>query len=278
MSNHVQGKVIVITGAASGFGASLALKTAQMGAKVVGADINAEGGKKVFEEITKEGFEGKFIETDVTKKEQVEAMIQFAVKEYGRVDTLVNIAGIMPLAFFKDHKEALPAWERCIDINTKGTLYGICAVYDQMVAQGYGHIINLDSIYGNWPSRGAGVYGMTKNGNGFLADALRLETKGVIECTTVRPTGCRPTGLTKSVVNPDAIEGILIESKLREYQQIEASVEAGEDTEYNNPDSPKYFVLSADLLVDSMIYCINQPKGVNISDITVRATGEYYMI
>ena len=80
------------------------------------------------------------------------------------------------------------------------------------------------------------------------------------------------------MVNPKAIEGILVESSLDDYFAIEQSINEGKESEYSDPESMKYFVLSADILVDSMIYCINQPLGVSISDITVRATGEYYMI
>lgn len=278
MKNYVDGKVIVITGASDGFGRSLAQKTAEMGAKVVCAARREEKLKEIVDGIKAKGQSAEYVVTDVSDRKQVEHMIDFAVKTYGAVDVLVNNAGIMPLAFFEDHHKAIDKWERCIDTNTKGTLFGICAVYDQMIKQGHGHIINLDSIYGNWPSRGAAVYGMTKNGNGFLADALRLESKGKINVTTVRPTGCRPTGLTGQVVNPKAIEGILVESSLDDYFAIEQSINEGKESEYSDPESMKYFVLSADILVDSMIYCINQPLGVSISDITVRATGEYYMI
>lgn len=76
--------------------------------------------------------------TDVSKEEDVFAMAKFAVDTYGCIDVLVNNAGTMPLANFAQHKEALKAWNTCIDTNLKGTLYGICAVYDQMIAQGRG--------------------------------------------------------------------------------------------------------------------------------------------
>ena len=100
---------------------------------------------------------------------------------------MVNNAGVMPLAFYADHADAGAAWERCIDINIKGVLNGIVAVYDQMIAQGRGHIVNLSSIYGNFPVAGAGVYGASKAAVNFLSEALRVEAQGRIKVTVVKP-------------------------------------------------------------------------------------------
>src|SRR5580700_10816710 len=101
-----------------------------------------------------------------------------AVETYSAIDVLVNNAGIMPLAFFADHSAASEAWDRCIDVNLKGVLHGISAVYDQMIAQGRGHVVNISSIYGNAGVEGAGVYSATKAAVTALSDSLRVEAAG----------------------------------------------------------------------------------------------------
>ncbi len=90
---------------------------------------------------------------------------------------MINNAGIMPLAFFSDHAEAHAAWLRCIDINIKGVLNGQVAAYDTMIEQGRGHIVNVSSIYGNFPVTGAAVYGATKAAVNFLSESLRVEAR-----------------------------------------------------------------------------------------------------
>lgn len=277
MSNYVKDKVIIITGTSSGFGKILAEKTADLGAKVVCAARREDRLKELVSAIKAKGQEAAYVVTDVTDKAQVQNMIDFAVKTYGRVDVLVNNSGTMPLAFFADHEKALESWENCIDVNLKGMLYGICAVYDQMMEQGQGHVINLSSIYGNGPVVGSAVYGLTKYGAGFLADALRQETKGKIRVTTIRPTGAA-TELSGSVINPLAVKGIT-PNLYEDYLEISKKIAEGKaDPDYLDPESIKYFSLHPEYLVDAIIYSINQPMGVSISDITVRASGDYLML
>lgn len=90
--------------------------------------------------------------------------------------------------FFAQHEKGLDKWEACIGISNKGTLYGICAVYDQMIAQGKGQVINVSSIYANYPLAGAGVYQVAKMGVQYLADSLRSECQGKIKVSTISPT------------------------------------------------------------------------------------------
>ena len=273
-ANYVKGKVIIVTGASSGFGQILAVKTAKMGAKVICAARSEAKLQKLVEEIKADGGCAEYIVTDVTVMEQVQAMADFAVATYGRIDVLVNNAGTMPLAFFSDHEKALDKWDQCIDINLKGVLHGICAVYDQMMAQGEGQIINTSSVYGNGPVEGSAVYGMTKSGIGFMSDALRVETKGKIRVTTIRPTGCA-TNLSSTVVNPLAAKGILA-NVFDEAMSLSVQIAQGTaDPAYSDPESIKYNSLNPEYLVDAMIYAINQPMGVSISDVTVRASGDF---
>ena len=134
--NYIQGKVVVITGASSGFGKETAKKAAELGGKVVLAARRDNLLKEIVQEIREAGGEASYIKTDVRVKEQVEAMIRFAVDTYGAVDVLVNDAGTMPLAWFHEHEQAMEAWEQSIATAINGTLYGISAVYDQMIKQG----------------------------------------------------------------------------------------------------------------------------------------------
>jgi len=128
-----------------------------------------------------------------------------AVDQFGAIDVMVNNAGVMPLSFYADHAEAASAWDRCIDINLKGVLHGIIVVHDQMIEQGRGHIVNISSIYGNYPVAGAAVYGATKAAVNVLSEALRQESQGRIKVTTIRPTGVPTTGLGAGVINPAAV-------------------------------------------------------------------------
>lgn len=141
-----------------------------MGGKIVLAARSEEKLKETVAEIKAAGGEASYIVTDVAKKDDVFAMAKFAVDTYGRIDVLVNNAGTMPLAFFSEHEQALDKWEQCIDISIKGTIFGISAVYDQMIKQGRGQVINVSSIYANFPVAGAGVYQVAKMGVQYLVN------------------------------------------------------------------------------------------------------------
>ncbi len=160
--------------------------------------------KEVVNGIKKQNNQAEYIDTEVRIKEQVENMAEFALDKFGAIDILINNAGTMPLAFFADHEKAYDAWERCLDINLKGTLNGICAVYDTMIQQGRGHIVNVSSIYVNYPVTGAGVYQATKTGIRYMSDSLRQEAQGKIKVTTVNPTGTLGIKLGAGIINPAA--------------------------------------------------------------------------
>ena len=201
MSKYLKDKVIIVTGAASGFGRLISEKCAAGGAKVVGVDVNAESLNEVFGGIGAAGFQGTAHVADVADMVQVKAAAQHAVDTYGRIDVIVNNAGVMPLAFFADHERAWEKWHKAIDINIKGVVNGISAVYDTMIEQGRGHVVNISSIYGNAGTEGSGVYSATKAAVDVLSDSLRVETQGRIKVTTVKPTGVLGTNLASGVVN-----------------------------------------------------------------------------
>ncbi|MEP6343746.1 MAG: SDR family oxidoreductase [Maricaulaceae bacterium] len=276
--NHIENRVIVITGAAGGFGRIVACKAAQLGAQIVVVDINEDGLNDTFQTIASDGGNAISCYADVTDAADMMRVMSDAVEAYGRVDVLVNNAGIMPLAFLSDHAKAMEAWSRCIDINFKGVLNGIAAAHDHMIKQGRGHIINISSIYGNTPVAGSAVYGATKAAVNFLSESLRQESLGKIKVTTIRPTGVVATGLSATVVDPNASIGSLGVHMKDYVNRITSIFEGTGRDEWTDSENIEYLMLSPDLLADQIIYAINQPWGVSIGDITVRASGDMFLI
>lgn len=277
MSNYLTGKVIIVTGAGGGFGKLIAEKCAAGGAKVVGTDINGEGLSEVFEGIRAAGGEGTAHVADVTNLVQVKEAAQKAIDTYGAIDVLVNNAGVMPLAYFADHERAWEKWHRAIDINIKGVVNGIAAVYDQMIAQGRGHVVNISSIYGNGGVEGAGVYSATKVAVTALSDALRVETAGKIKVTTIKPTGVLGTNLASTVVNETAIMGLVGQKGAQFVENLTNLQSGGLRPEQMDVDSPEYWLITPHDLTDAVVHVIDQPWGICLSDVTVRASGENYV-
>lgn len=278
VANRVAGKVIVVTGAGSGFGRLVSCKAAALGAQVVCGDIDARGLGETARLIESAGGAAATRVTDVTRYADLQALAATALERFGRIDVMVNNAGTMPLAFFADHERALAAWERCLDVNIKGVLYGMLAVHDTMLAQGRGHIVNLSSIYGNFPVVGAGVYGATKAAVNMLSEALRMESQGRIKVTIVKPTGVPATALAGGIVNPAAIVGILGHNAASYGQKMQAMAAGQLPAQDTDPDSITYVALEPEFLADQIIHAINQPWGVSVGDITVRAAGDGYIL
>ena len=278
MKSHVEGKVIIITGAAGGFGRLVAQKTANLGARIVAADVNEADLETICASIAAEGGTALAVRADVTSPTDMRALAEQAVARFGAIDVMVNNAGVMPLAFYADHADAAEAWDRCIDINLKGVLHGIAAVYDTMIEQGRGHIVNLSSIYGNYPVAGAAVYGATKAAVNVLSESLRQESQGKIKVTTIRPTGVPATGLGSGIVNPAAIRGILGQNEASFMETLGQLLSENPPAALIDPEQIGYYVLSPELLADQIVYAIDQPWGVSISDLTVRASGDVYVI
>lgn len=278
MTDHLSGKVVVVTGAAGGFGRLVSLKSAARGARLVCGDVDAAELTRTVEQIAEAGGEALAVPTDVTDLGQMQALARRAVERFDRLDVLVNNAGTMPLAFYADHAEAMSAWNRCIDVNFRGVLNGIVAVYDQMLRQGRGHVVNVSSIYGNFPVAGAGVYGATKAAVNFLSESLRIEAQGKIKVTTVRPTGVPGTGLGAGIVNPEAIVGILGHKAPAYLQMMQAHLAGELPAAHADPDSIEYYALAPEHLAEQIVYAIDQPWGISIGDITVRASGDAYLL
>ena len=278
MSDYIKDKVIVITGAGGGFGRLVSQKAARLGARLVCGDIDETALQTTVADILAAGGQAVGLRTDVTDLAQMSALASLAVAQFGRIDVMINNAGIMPLAFHADHAAAASLWHRCIDINIKGVLNGIMAVYDHMIAQGQGHVINISSIYGNFPVAGAGVYGATKAAVNFLSESLRVESQGKIKVTTVKPTGVPGTGLGSGVVNPAAIVGILGQNA-GSYLEVMGALASGTlPPALTDPQSIGYCALDPAFIADAVLHAINQPWGVSIGEVTVRATGDGYIL
>lgn len=264
----------MITGAAGGFGALLALRCLERGACVVALDLD----EAALTAAIGPSERCLIRRADVTNITDLTEAVAAGVEAFGGIDVLVNNAGIMPLAFFRDHAEAVEAWTRCIDVNIKGVLNGIIAVHDQMISAGRGHVVNLSSIYGNAAVAGSAVYGATKAAVNQLSESLRLESQGKIKVTVVKPTGVPGTGLGGGVINPSAIEGIL-GANYEAYMGTMGQIAAGSaDPALVSKDAIEYAALDPETLVEQILFAMDQPWGVVISEITVRAANDRYVI
>lgn len=278
MGEHIAGKSIVITGAGGGFGSLVATKAAALGASVTLGDIDIAAAQGVADAIVASGGKAQAVAVDVRDLVQVKSLVAAALDAWGAVDVMINNAGIMPLAFFSDHEAAYPAWERCIDINIKGVLNGMVAAYDPMIAAGRGQIVNLSSIYGNFPVIGAAVYGASKSAVNFLSESLRVESRGKIKVTTIKPTGVPSTGLSGTVVNQAAGIGIVAHNMPDFMEMVGQMTEGTFPSDRLDPEAMDYASLAPEHIADAVIHAINQPWGVSISEVTVRAAGDHFIL
>ena len=277
MTDHIAGKVIVVTGAASGFGRLVAMKAIARGARVVGGDLDEHGLAETLAAVSNPDAMA-VLRTDVTRPEDMQALVALAAERFGAIDVMVNNAGTMPLAFFSDHETAMDAWNRCIDVNFRGVLNGMVAAHDPMLAAGRGQIVNLSSIYGNFPTVGGAVYGATKAAVDFLSESFRQEARGRIKVTVVKPTGVPATNLAGGVVNPEAPIGIWGHFAATDLPRYEAMAAGQLPARELDPESIEYFVLAPEYIADAILHVIDQPWGVSIGSITVRASGDGYVL
>lgn len=242
----IKNKVVVITGASSGIGEETAKLLAQDGAKVVLAARRAEQLKRIVAEIKAAGGDAVYKTTDVTDQEEVQALIDFTVEEFGGVDVLFNNAGIMPTS----PVSALEVnnWKKTVDINLMGVLYGVAAVMPIFTKQKYGQLITTSSVAGIKAFSGAGVYGATKFAVRNLMEVIRMES--VEEGTNIRTTTLYPaainTGLLNSITNEAAKE----------------KMQAHYDAVGITPDAVARVVK----------FAIDQPVDVNVSEFTIYPT------
>jgi NADP-dependent 3-hydroxy acid dehydrogenase YdfG len=193
MTNEITGKVIVITGASSGMGQAAARHLAAKGASVVLGARRADRLEALAAEIVEADGKATAVATDVTKRADVQTLVDTAVETYGRIDVLINNAGVMPLSPLERLK--VDEWDQMIDVNLKGVLYGVAAALPHMKEQKAGHIINLSSGAGHKLFGGSAVYSATKFGVRAISERLRQEVKPYNIRTTIISPGAVKTEL-----------------------------------------------------------------------------------
>ena len=206
MSNNIEGKVVVITGASSGLGEATARLLSEQGATVVLGARRVERLQSLADELTRTGGKALAVATDVTDRDQVLRLVDEAVRTYGRIDVMINNAGLMPQAPLERFQ--IDEWDRMIDVNIKGVLYGIAAALPHMQRQKSGHFVNVSSVAGHKVGPGFAVYAATKFAVRALSEGLRQEVKPYNIRTTVLSPGAVATELPNSVTDPSAAERI----------------------------------------------------------------------
>jgi NADP-dependent 3-hydroxy acid dehydrogenase YdfG len=238
--DNIRNKIVAITGASSGIGEATALRLARDGAKVVIGARRVAQLEDLAARIRDEGGDALVHKLDVTRRDEVEAFVRAAVDAHGRLDVLVNNAGIMPLSYMSDLK--VDEWERMVDVNIKGVLYGIAAALPVMRAQGAGHIVNVSSIAGRLVFATSAVYCATKFAVHALSDGLRMESEDV-RVTTIAP-GATESELADHISDPAVRQSV--------------------DENFRSRAIP------ADAIAGAIAYAIAQPPEVDVNEIVVR--------
>jgi NADP-dependent 3-hydroxy acid dehydrogenase YdfG len=241
---NIKGKVVVITGASSGFGKITAEYLSERGAAVALGARSTDKIEAIAKSITEKGGKALAVTTDVTDKDQVKNLVDAAVKEFGKVDVLLNNAGIMPLSPLEYLK--VEDWDQCIDINIKGVLYGIAAVLPHMKEQKSGQIISVSSVAGHTISPGGAVYSASKYSVRVISEALRQEVKPYNIRTSVISPGAVDTGLPNSITAEDVAENI------KNYYEENA--------------------LPAESFARAVAFTISQPEDMDVNEILFRPT------
>ena len=242
MTEGIQNKVVVITGASSGLGEATARHLAQSGAKLV------LGARRLdrLEALSKELSLGSTaaVKTDVTDHAQVQELVDHAVRTHGRIDVMLNNAGLMPHSPLE--RLRIDDWNRTIDVNIKGVLYGIAAALPHMKQQKTGHIINVSSVAEHKVGVGNAVYAATKHAVRALSEGLRQEVKPYNIRTTVISPGAVATELPDSITEPDVSESIH-----KFYAML---------------------AIPANSFARAVAFAISQPNDVDINEILFRPT------
>jgi len=244
MSNNIKGKVVVITGASSGLGEATARHLSVEGAIVVLGARRVERLKSLADELTAKGGQALAIATDVTDRDQVKKLVDAAVQKFGRIDVIINNAGLMPQSLLERLK--IDEWDRMIDVNIKGVLYGIAAALPHMKQQKSGQIINVSSVAGHKIRPGATVYAATKHAVRALSEGLRQEVKPYNIRTTIISPGAVATELPNTITDPDAA------ARINKFYEETA--------------------IPADAFARAVAFAMSQPEDVDVNEILFRPT------
>ena len=246
MDIDLSGRVVAVTGASSGIGEATALACAGAGAAVSLAARRTDRIDALAERIAAGGGRAVAIETDVTDEAQARAFVGRTRDELGRLDALVNNAGVMLLGPIED--APTEEWRRMVDVNVMGVLYCTHAALPVMREQGGGQIVNVSSVAGRVARAGAGVYNLTKFGIGAFSEALRQE--------------CVPHGIRVTLVEPG---GVTTELQGHNREPVrEMIAERFKDVTPLEPGD----------IARAILYALGQPDGVAVNELLVRPAGQ----
>jgi len=248
MDNNVAGKVVVITGASSGLGEATARDLSARGAMVVLGARRMDRLKALAAELTSKGGKALALETDVTDRHQVTRLVDAAVQNGGRVDVMINNAGLMPQSLLERLK--IDEWDRMVDVNIKGVLYGIAAALPYMKQQKSGHFINVSSVAGHKVRPGSTVYSATKHAVRVISEGLRQEVKPYNIRTTIISPGAVDTELPDTITDPD------VAVAMRKF--------------YDDMAIPP------DSFARAVVFALSQPADVDINEILYRPTRQEF--
>ncbi len=244
--SKVEGKVVVITGASSGIGAAIARTLAEHGARVVLGARRADRLEAIVGEIQAKGGQARAVAVDVTKHEQVQALVAAAVEHFGRIDVMINNAGFMPIAPLD--ADDVASWDRCIDTNIKGVMYGISAALPHFQAQDSGQMISVSSVGGHHVLAGAAVYCGTKFAVRAIMEGFRQEVGPSIRSTIISP-GAVQSELGAHITDPKTVEA------MKAFTEI---------------------AIPAEAIAQAVLYAIGQPPAVDVNEILVRPTAQTF--
>jgi NADP-dependent 3-hydroxy acid dehydrogenase YdfG len=243
--SNIKDKVIVITGASSGIGEATAVLLAERGAKVVLGARRPDRLEALAAHIAKMGGEVAYASTDVRRRDNLTNLINLACERFGKLDVLVNNAGVMPVSPLDDLR--VEDWENMIDVNIKGVLYGIAAALPVFRKQGFGHFVNTASTAGHKTVPNQSVYSATKFAVRAISEGLRQEAGDKVRVTIISPGFVR-TNFAEGVTNPE----------------VKARLEESRDK----------FAMPPEAIARAIAYAIEQPADIDVNEIVIRPTAQ----
>jgi NADP-dependent 3-hydroxy acid dehydrogenase YdfG len=242
------GTAAIVTGASSGIGEATAHRLAQDGVSVALAARREERLEALHDDIEADGGTAIVCPTDVTDREEVQALADATLDAFGRIDVLVNNAGIMPLSLMENLHEG--EWEQMVDVNVKGVLHAIGAVLPAMLEQERGHIVNISSVAGRRTFPGSAVYSGTKFFVRALSERMRneLAPSHNIRVTSIEP-GAVDTELPNTITDEDVLE----------------MLETGHD---------EMTMMNSEDIADTIHYALTAPEHVDVEELLVMPTDQ----